>query len=86
MQTCLKNDLQSKLANVIFAGFFEHGDDIADHEVLADYAEKVGLASREEVSRLQMFPVRFTNRAYQLEPRLLHWNTGSSGIRLLFFQ
>ena len=50
LKTCLKNDLQSKLASVLFEGFFERGEDVADFGVLAGYAERVGLASREEVS------------------------------------
>lgn len=52
MTPCIKNDLQSKLANVLFRAFFENGEDIGDYTVLAQYSEAVGLMSFDEVSSL----------------------------------
>lgn len=48
LTTCIKNDLQSKLANELFEAHFVRGQDVADFEVLADCAENVGLMGREE--------------------------------------
>lgn len=48
MTPCIKNDLQSKLANMLFRAFFENGEDIGDYGVLAKYSEAVGLMSYDE--------------------------------------
>lgn len=52
LTTCIKNDLQSKLANALFEAHFVKGRDVADFKVLAEISEEVGLMSEEEVSFL----------------------------------
>jgi hypothetical protein len=54
-ETCVKNDLQSKLANALFDAFFVKAEDIGDYHVLAKYAEEVGLMTYEEVSLINSF-------------------------------
>ncbi|KAF8322545.1 thioredoxin-like protein [Clavulina sp. PMI_390] len=48
LTTCIKNDLQSKLTNVLFEAHFINGEDIADFDVLARCAEQVGLMSYDD--------------------------------------
>jgi len=48
-ETCIKNDLQTKLVDALFDAFFVQNEDIADYHVLAKYSEEVGLMTYDEV-------------------------------------
>jgi len=48
MEIAGRGDVQGRLANEIFKGFFERGEDIEDADNLARYCETVGLMTRDE--------------------------------------